>query len=184
MIPAVNVRRAIVFLVYISLLVNYVFSGCGCNVNRKKPQKSLAPSQRKLFLAAVISKNTCTNVNYQYKDMTFIPGGSYQIGTDKKYFIADKEAFIRNVTLKAFYIDKYEVTNRDFNEFIKDTNYITEAENFGDSFVFKAFLSAEVQEKYEDFRVIGSPWWFKIPLTTWFNPEGPGSNIICKWNDV
>jgi formylglycine-generating enzyme required for sulfatase activity len=44
---------------------------------------------------------------------------------------------VRRVTLGAFYIAKYAVTNWQFGEFVRKAGYRTEAERFGWSFVFR-----------------------------------------------
>ena len=46
-------------------------------------------------------------------------------------FPADGEGPVREVTLDAFYVDVYPVTNFQFLEFIRATGYQTEAERFG-----------------------------------------------------
>jgi formylglycine-generating enzyme required for sulfatase activity len=51
-------------------------------------------------------------------------------------FPADGEGPVRPVSLSAFEIDTFPVTNEDFAAFIVATNYRTEAELFGWSFVF------------------------------------------------
>ncbi len=50
----------------------------------------------------------------------------------------------RKVTVKSFWIDETEVTNRKFAKFIEETKYTTEAETFGWSFVFHYFIPTEV----------------------------------------
>ncbi|XP_026473996.1 formylglycine-generating enzyme isoform X3 [Ctenocephalides felis] len=162
----VLIFRHTIIYVFLSVFVEDAFCGCGCDGNRKNSLTNTI-SQRSLFYQNIISQDTCSNVNFQYSNMTLIPTGIYEIGTDK----------------------------RQFNEFVKATKYVTEAEKFGDSFVFKSFLRPETQKQYKDFRVVGSPWWYKIPLANWFQPEGTGSNINSpdrwdhpvvhiSWNDA
>lgn len=112
-----------------------------------------------------------------YKRMTMIPEGHYKLGAKTPIFPADHELERDAILEDNFYLDKYEVSNKDFEEFVKATKYITDAEKFGDSFVFKAFLDEETQKKYHDFRVAAAPWWYKINGSDWRHPFGPASSI-------
>lgn len=115
--------------------------------------------------------------NEPVKGMVMVPAGKYQVGTDDMIIETDKEGPKRMVQLNSFYIDTYEVSNRDFNKFVKSTNYKTEAEVFGDSFVFVLFLNNTVKENLEDFRVVQAPWWYKVDGANWRHPHGPDSDI-------
>lgn len=125
--------------------------------------------------------------------MSYIPTDQYILGTNYPVFTADRESPERTVLVEGFYLDKYEVSNRDFEEFVQDTNYITEAESFGDSFVFGGFLDTATKELYHDYRVLQAEWWYKINNTDWRHPTGPASHIHgqedlpvvhVSWNDA
>jgi sulfatase modifying factor 1 len=66
------------------------------------------------------------------------------MGTDVPIFVADGEAPARRVSMSPFYLDVHEVSNAEFNRFVLETGYVTEAETFGNSFVMESFLSDEV----------------------------------------
>lgn len=126
-------------------------------------------------------------------DMAFIHGGVITIGTDQPIFKSDGESPERVVEIKPFYMDKYEVSNKKFQEFVESTNYVTEAETFGDSFVFKNHLSDAMKKQNDDFRVVSAEWWYKIKGATWKTPYGPESSIKGRedypvihvsWNDA
>ena len=51
--------------------------------------------------------------------------GTFMMGSDKFY---PEEKPVHKVTVDGFWIDKYEITNTDFNKFVYATNYITVAE--------------------------------------------------------
>lgn len=71
----------------------------------------------------------------RYNDEILIPKGTFTMGTDDPQIPDDGESPPQQVTLtKDYYIDKYEVSNAEFYRFVFDTGYVTEAENFGDSF--------------------------------------------------
>jgi len=126
--------------------------------------------------------------------MIALPGGSFLMGTDSpEAFPQDAEGPVREVTLAAFSIDRYPVTNALFQQFIEATQYRTEAERFGWSFVFWSHVPpARFHELVED-TVAGAEWWCKVPGAKWDTPEGPGSSITKRsdhpvvhvsWNDA
>ena len=114
--------------------------------------------------------------------MIYIPGGTFLMGTDdKEGFPADGEGPVREVELSPFYIDACTVTNAQFAEFVRDTNYKTEAERFGWSFVFHLFVPENI--KREHARVVpGLPWWLAVNGAYWREPEGPGSTVEDRWD--
>ena len=58
-------------------------------------------------------------------NMVLINGGSFLMGSDKFY---PEEKPVHKVTVGAFYMDKFEVTNADFQKFADKTGYLTVAE--------------------------------------------------------
>lgn len=126
-------------------------------------------------------------------NMVHIPGGCFLMGTDyKKGFPADGEGPVREVTVDLFYIDAYTVTNALFQDFVEDTGYITEAEQYGWSFVFYQFISPSIAKKVKQ-KVQQTPWWWVVEGATWKHPNGPDSSIKNKhdhpvthvsWNDA
>src|SRR6185369_3197769 len=53
------------------------------------------------------------------REMILIEGGSFTMGSNNS---GDKQKGEHTVTVPSFYLDKYEVTNAEYAEFIKDTN--------------------------------------------------------------
>lgn len=113
-------------------------------------------------------------------DDVLIDEGEYVLGTNEPVFIEDRESPERVVHVNGFFIDKYEVSNAQFDEFVKSTGYVTHAEKFGDSFVFKGQISDTVQKEYHNYRVASALWWFKVNDTNWKQPEGAGSSIVDR----
>jgi sulfatase modifying factor 1 len=111
--------------------------------------------------------------------MVKLNGGLFWMGTESaEGFAADGEGPIRDVTLDAFYMDQYPVTNRAFREFINSTGYKTEAERFGWSFVFHTHIPKHAV----DDTVKGIEWWCKVNDAAWNRPEGPDSNVDSRDN--
>src|ERR1700761_8215168 len=72
-------------------------------------------------------------------------GGSFLMGTeDADGFPQDREGPIREIDLPPFWIDKLAVTNQRWAEFAEATGPRTDAEREGWSFVFHAFLPADI----------------------------------------
>lgn len=59
------------------------------------------------------------------KDMMWIPGGTFLMGSNEHY---PEEAPAHNVTVDGFWMDKYLLTNAQFQRFVKETGYVTLAE--------------------------------------------------------
>eukprot|EP00075_Anas_platyrhynchos_P034099 XP_027323352.1 formylglycine-generating enzyme isoform X1 [Anas platyrhynchos] len=124
--------------------------------------------------------------------MVAIPGGVFTMGTDEPEIWQDGEGPARRVRLNGFYMDQHEVSNEDFERFVNATGYLTEAEKFGDSFVFEGMLSEEVKSEIHQ-AVAAAPWWLPVKGANWKHPEGPDSNIFNRmdhpvlhvsWNDA
>lgn len=116
-----------------------------------------------------------------FHGMVLVNGGTYQIGTDEPVFVADGESPARLVHLDSYYIDAQEVSNQAFHDFIKLSNYVTEAEKFGSSFVFEGILSEKVKSEISQV-VAAAPWWMPVPNASWQYPEGPSSSIKGRLN--
>ena len=54
-------------------------------------------------------------------DMVFVRGGLFTMGTDLPIFVADGEAPAHRVQVSSFMMDKFEVSNAKFAEFVADT---------------------------------------------------------------
>ncbi|NXY47602.1 SUMF1 enzyme, partial [Ceuthmochares aereus] len=124
--------------------------------------------------------------------MVAIPGGVFTMGTDEPEIQQDGEWPARRVHVDSFYMDQYEVSNEEFERFVNSTGYVTEAEKFGDSFVFEGMLSEEVKADIHQ-AVAAAPWWLPVKGANWKHPEGPDSNISDRkdhpvlhvsWNDA
>jgi sulfatase modifying factor 1 len=131
------------------------------------------------------------------KDMALIPGGTFMMGADNRQ--ADKDEYPKHeVTVTAFYIDKTEVTNAEFEKFINATGYITTAEKKPDWEEMKKTLPPGTPKPPDDELVAASlvfkqtqfpvdlndygQWWSWVPGADWRHPEGPGSSTRGREN--
>jgi formylglycine-generating enzyme required for sulfatase activity len=125
--------------------------------------------------------------------MVWIPGGPFWMGSD-----ADPEgnAPLHQVAVTGFWMDRTEVTNAQFEKFVKATGYKTSAEKpptaeelaQGDippegrvpfSVCFKPFA---LEPGKSPFAYPDAPWWKFTPGADWRHPEGPGSSIADRMN--
>ena len=148
-------------------------SDCGCDKLSRSTNNQNELSDDAIDSCPVSDDGKKTG---KYHHMTLIKQGEYEIGTDQPVFEADGEAPARTVYLDDFYMDLYEVSNQDFLDFVLSSNYTTEAEKFGNSFVFSFSLSNETRSQISHV-VAAAPWWMPVSSAMWKHPEGPDSNI-------
>lgn len=166
------------FLAFI--VFNGIQADCGCN-KLKRGSENLERSESVQYNVKSPSENQWPDET-PISGMSLIPGGKYTIGTSEPIFHADQESPEKIVEIGDFYLDKHEVSNDNFREFVDATGYITEAERFNDSFVFGEFLSESVREEFHDYRVVQAPWWYKVTGVNWRHPQGPDSSLEGKYN--
>ena len=129
--------------------------------------------------------------NYPDK-MVLIPGGTYLMGSDgpESY---NNEKPVHEVFVDSFFMDKYEVTNHEFLQFVKETGYITTAEkkiNWSD---MMKQLPADTPKPPDSLLMPGalvfkastypiplndeSRWWEWKRGASWKHPHGISSSI-------
>lgn len=126
------------------------------------------------------------------EEMVYLSGSEFLKGTeDKEGFNDDREGPVQLTHVKPFYIDKAVVSNEEFKKFIEETDYVTDAEKYGWSFVFYKFLTNNQMKA--SIQLQPAPWWFAVKDAYWFQPEGENSNILDRlhhpvvhvsWNDA
>lgn len=155
---------------------------CGCNLNRDgQCGKDINPSEKYSKESNDLANDNKESQAFDTLNMVLIETATFEMGTNKPVFESDHEGPLRNVTVNSFYLDKYEVSNQDFHNFVKKTGYKTEAEIFGDSFIFEMSLPEEDRSKYQDIRAVQAPWWIKMSGVSWKHPEGPDSTTEGIW---
>lgn len=148
---------------------------------------------QKVAADSSISFNGGTSV----KGMVLIKNGSFMMGGDNSEASAD-ELPKHEVEVSSFWIDVTEVTNAEFQKFVKATHYITTAEKIPDWDEMKKSLPPGTPKPPDSMLVAASlvfhptsgpvnlndysQWWRWVKGADWKHPEGPGSNIIGKEN--
>ncbi|MBP0000214.1 MAG: formylglycine-generating enzyme family protein [Cyanobacteria bacterium SID2] len=119
--------------------------------------------------------------------MAWIEGGTFRMGSDDFF---PEERAVENVTVDSFCIDRTEVTNAQFAEFVKATHYITVAE--------RPLSKEQFPDLPDEMRLPGSlvfqmpepgvkqvgylSWWHWTSGASWQHPFGPDSDIEGKEN--
>lgn len=122
-------------------------------------------------------------------DVAEIPGGTALVGTNTPLLKIDGEAPLHKTKVKPFALGTTPVTNAAFQQFIEATNYETEAEKFGWSFVFHAQVPKGVDTRQGS---AGAQWWRRVDGATWALPAGPKGGahqpdhpaVHVSWNDA
>ncbi len=118
--------------------------------------------------------------------MVWIPGGEFWMGADE---FPDAQPW-HKVYVDGFWMDKTEVTNAQFVQFVKETGYVTVAERTPRA---EDFPGAPPENLVAGSVVFTPPdhpvklndhfqWWSYIKGANWRYPEGPQSNIKSRDN--
>lgn len=144
------------------------------------PGACCAPSSgvQRVTPAATVTVRSAPRV----RGLISLDGGTFRMGSaDADRVRGDGEDPVREVSVDAFQIAPTAVTNSQFAAFVKATGYVTEAEQFGWSYVFHLFVSDSVRMSNPPASV-EVPWWLAINGACWRAPEGPGSAIDDRQN--
>jgi sulfatase modifying factor 1 len=129
--------------------------------------------------------------------MMWIPGGTFAMGADNNQASAD-EYPKHAVTVAGFWMDRTEVTNKQFAAFVRATGYVTTAERKPDWNELKKGLPPGVPKPDASLLVPASlvfappdhpvdlndysQWWEWKKGANWRHPHGPGSSLVGKDN--
>jgi formylglycine-generating enzyme required for sulfatase activity len=115
----------------------------------------------------------------EHRGMVWIPGGSFRFGSDAAF---PEEGPSSNATVRGFWLDRTEVTNAQFAEFVAATGYRTLAERgvrlsadpvaqvVAGSAVFRPRGQGEAMRVFAN-------WWQFMSGANWRHPDGPGTSI-------
>ena len=94
--------------------------------------------------------------------MVRLSGGWLMMGSPRAQDVDARP--LHRVHLKPFWLDAYSVTNRQFQQFVASTQYVTDAERRGSSLVFDRKQGV----------------WREVVGVNWRNPEAPNSSLVGK----
>lgn len=119
-----------------------------------------------------VSDGKLINLKPIENKMVFIKGDEFLMGSNDEM---ENESPVHKVSVRSFWMDSYEVTFAEFEEFAEETEYVTEAEKFGWSAVFD----------------VKTGEWTQVTGANWRNPDGDGKKPIpnepvtqVSWNDA
>ncbi|MRW88438.1 SUMF1/EgtB/PvdO family nonheme iron enzyme [Duganella sp. FT80W] len=96
--------------------------------------------------------------------MVKLPDGEFVFGSTRGYQ-DERPADAQPVKVHGFWIDQTEVTNAQFERFVRATGYVTEAEKEGAGVVFHTPDQQELQRR-------SYAWWSYVRGASWHNPTG------------
>ncbi|AVR46952.1 formylglycine-generating enzyme family protein [Christiangramia fulva] len=163
----------------ITVLAGLLFTGCQenkkntpINVVESKPVIPHNDYYKKYMREISFIKTRADSAST--KGMLKIKGGDYMMGSSDS--LGKRDEYPRHQeTVKDLWVDKTEVTNAQFREFVEATGYVTTAER-----------SFEINgKKYEPGSLVFDPtnpryWWKFTKGANWKHPEGPDTNIKGK----
>jgi formylglycine-generating enzyme required for sulfatase activity len=160
-------KRVPIFMVMLFVLLQ------SCNSRQQRASDIFAARSGQTATLEVISSARRISPK-DGMSMVRIPQGSFQMGSDTA---SDAEKPLHTVQLDTYWIDQTEVTNAQFEEFVWESKYETDAEGAGWSYLYD----------------ISSARWRKTDGVNWQHPQGTSSNLEglenhpvthISWNDA
>ena len=138
-----------------------------------------------LLISNFLLLSCITKFEDTHKDMILIEGGVFEMGADENIFSLDREHPKHPVYVNSFYMDKHEVTNKEFKRFVDATGYVTLAEK---KVYIKDTSTTHKTSTFAPGSLVFTPkeknnieshfsWWKWTVGANWKHPNGPESNI-------
>lgn len=128
-----------------------------------------------------------------------IAGGTFMMGQEDIYA---EEGPVRETTVDTFWIDRHEVTNRQFSAFVEETGFVTLAEKPVDPELYGVPVAQIPPDLLLPGSAVFTPperpsnrytdWWVYVPGANWkkpYGPEGPDAQddqpvVHLAWDDM
>jgi formylglycine-generating enzyme len=155
-----------------------------------------APDMKQVAFGPTIP-NTTDPPSKDPVGMVWIPGGEFSMGAQSPPDMDDvgmkatlDSRPIHRVYVDGFFMDKTDVTNAEFEKFVKATGYVTVAERKPRA---EDYPGAPPENLVAGSVVFAAPdhpvplnnhfqWWTYVPGANWRHPLGPNSNVVSKGN--
>jgi sulfatase modifying factor 1 len=163
--------------------------------------KPMIPRLGILLFAATVAANetfaTTNSVPPELEGMVWIPGGEFSMGGPElndavcaSTGVARDALPVHRVSVDGFWMDQTEVSNEQFEKFIKATGYVTVAERTPRA---EDFPGAPPENLVAGSVVFAPPdhpvpltdhfqWWSYVKGANWRHPSGPDSDLKGKEN--
>lgn len=177
---------------YFSLIFLILIFACSNQKEEKACCELKTPHKPRV---EVKSKSISSKTDSLHPEMVWLGGGEFTMGGDDR-FALDREQPLHKVEVSGFWIDIHEVTNRQFQEFVEATGYLTLAERPVDWEELKKTLPPGTPRPADSVLAPGSmvftypghvknlrdysQWWAWRNGVDWKHPDGPQSNILNK----
>jgi formylglycine-generating enzyme required for sulfatase activity len=171
-----------------------IVAAAGCEPGRGSAGQSARPDPVSRAPAILSSAPSSTSTEAHPpgtapEGMVWIPGGTFLMGADDAS-MSDARP-VHEVTVDGFWMDRTEVTNRQFARFVAATSYLTVAERKPDA---KDFPDAPSENLVPGSLVFTPPagevsfddplvWWRYVPGANWRHPDGPETTIADREDD-
>jgi formylglycine-generating enzyme len=160
------------------------------------PAKSSAP-ERNVVAFGPTTPNTASPPAKAPQGMAWIPGGEFSMGAQNPPDMDDvgmkatlDSRPVHRVYIDGFFMDKTDVTNAQFEAFVKATGYVTVAERKPRA---EDYPGAPPENLVAGSVIFAPPdhpvslndyfqWWTYVAGANWRHPLGPKTNIIGKGN--
>ena len=178
--------------VAVRLYLGLALGACGCARNEpsaeSKPAASVAAASPAASATPAPQPSQAPAESPAPAGMAWIPGGEFAMGSDEPMF-GDARP-IHRVYVDAFWMDRTEVTNTQFEAFVKATGYITIAERTPRA---EDFPGAPPENLVAGSVVFAPPpravplddhfqWWSYRKGANWRHPNGPESDLKGRLN--
>jgi len=151
-------KRHLSYILILSLLIALLLTSCWV-----KNGWEFFLQKGRAGMTRVANSDVVLQITRDDPELILIPEGEFLMGSEKNV-AKDHEKPEHWVYLDSFYIYETHVTNFQFEEFVKETGYVTTAEELGWSLVFNGESFDEIEGAY------------------WAAPAGPGSHITNRGN--
>ncbi|MDE5439106.1 formylglycine-generating enzyme family protein [Elizabethkingia meningoseptica] len=168
-----------------------------CEISGSKA-KHISAQHKANTDSAPVSLQGKSNIPGVPYGMALIPAGSFNMGSNGDEWAREWEFPQHEVSVKSFYMDIHEVTNAEFEKFVKATGYVTTAEKPVDWETMKKELPPDTPKPSDEDLMPGSmvfaapesvnglqdysQWWRWVKGADWRHPLGPKSDIKGKEN--
>ena len=146
-----------------------------CRTRSAIPQKP-TPMAPRLFLLSLLCR-AASAVEEPPEGMVHVEGGGFHMGA---IVVRSRDDLAQQpVEVRGFLLDETTVTVDAFRAFRKATDYRTDAQKFGWSFVLELHATEEAL-RITNSTVKDASHWLAVPGAYWRLPQGPGSTVKGK----